>query len=407
MAALAKALRTEVMADMDLRGLAQVLRSKGRGRDTVLAHITPREADMLKRMGGRGSTNPETGLPEFEEDYGAAFDFPSGFEGGAPLYSPPVASTGQEAGSDPEGQFAPAPVQPFDAQEYAGAYGLPGGAEAGGYEPGAYSLTAPGAQSALQSALDGVPGRMGGDGTPAPPPGTTPGALAVGGAAPPGSDQQYGPTQPPAPGAGAPAAGAAPTKDTSFLANVQRMLSDPATLARLGLGIGGTALGQLAAQRAQAQANRTMGADRATISAAQQQLRDLGAQYQQIGQEQIGAARRGELTPMSAQAYQAAQAQLAQQTARMGGVGQMQATGSLERLRQQLLSNQMSSGLSISNIGDQYVRQAIQSGLQGNLAVNQAARNYAQQIAQMQGQLYRGLGGVLGGTPSIQSPTTV
>lgn len=395
MAALAKALRTEVMADMDLRGLAQVLRSKGRGRDTVLAHITPREADMLKRMGGRGSTNPETGLPEFEEDYGAAFDFPSGFEGGAPLYNAPAMPTGQEAGSDPEGLYAPTggvvettpgqgPDAPFGGG-YQMEYGPPQPAVSGG-------------QAALQASLDDAARRMGGDGTPAPPPGTTPAALAVN--RDDGAASAFG-------SGGAPAAGAAPTKDTSFLANVQRMLSDPATLARLGLGIGGTALGQLAAQRAQAQANRTMGADRATISAAQQQLRDLGAQYQQIGQEQIGAARRGELTPMSAQAYQAAQAQLAQQTARMGGVGQMQATGSLERLRQQLLSNQMSSGLSISNIGDQYVRQAIQSGLQGNLAVNQAARNYAQQIAQMQGQLYRGLGGVLGGTPSIQSPTTV
>jgi len=31
----------------------------------VLAHISPFEADMLKRMGGKGSINPETGLPEF------------------------------------------------------------------------------------------------------------------------------------------------------------------------------------------------------------------------------------------------------------------------------------------------------------------------------------------------------
>jgi hypothetical protein len=37
----------------------------GRQGDTMLAHITPQEAMMLKRMGGSGSINPYTGLPEF------------------------------------------------------------------------------------------------------------------------------------------------------------------------------------------------------------------------------------------------------------------------------------------------------------------------------------------------------
>jgi hypothetical protein len=38
----------------------------GRHGDTMLAHINPREADMLKRMGGSGSINPNTGLPEYK-----------------------------------------------------------------------------------------------------------------------------------------------------------------------------------------------------------------------------------------------------------------------------------------------------------------------------------------------------
>jgi len=49
----------------DLAGLAQLLRSKGRGKDTILAHINPQEAALLKRAGGSGEPNPETGLPEF------------------------------------------------------------------------------------------------------------------------------------------------------------------------------------------------------------------------------------------------------------------------------------------------------------------------------------------------------
>jgi hypothetical protein len=48
-----------------LAGAAEALRQQGRGGDTVLAHINPQEAAMLKAMGGSGTINPATGLPEF------------------------------------------------------------------------------------------------------------------------------------------------------------------------------------------------------------------------------------------------------------------------------------------------------------------------------------------------------
>jgi len=44
---------------------ARYLASQGRGEDTVLAHINPAEARMLKSRGGSGTINPATGLPEF------------------------------------------------------------------------------------------------------------------------------------------------------------------------------------------------------------------------------------------------------------------------------------------------------------------------------------------------------
>ena len=53
------------MAEGGLADVAQYLASKGRNGDTMLAHITPEEAQMLKSMGGSGTINPETGLPEF------------------------------------------------------------------------------------------------------------------------------------------------------------------------------------------------------------------------------------------------------------------------------------------------------------------------------------------------------
>ena len=38
----------------------------GRGGDTMLAHITPDEAEILRLLGGAGTTNPYTGLPEYK-----------------------------------------------------------------------------------------------------------------------------------------------------------------------------------------------------------------------------------------------------------------------------------------------------------------------------------------------------
>ena len=50
---------------VSLKKEASKVAAAGRGGDTILAHINPMEADMLKRMGGRGTINPKTGLPEF------------------------------------------------------------------------------------------------------------------------------------------------------------------------------------------------------------------------------------------------------------------------------------------------------------------------------------------------------
>jgi len=49
----------------ELKPIAKAIASYGRNGDTMLAHITPAEARMLRRRGGSGTTNPHTGLPEF------------------------------------------------------------------------------------------------------------------------------------------------------------------------------------------------------------------------------------------------------------------------------------------------------------------------------------------------------
>jgi len=53
-----------------LRVTARKLQAAGRGGDSMLAHINPREAEMLRRMGGAGTVNPNTGLREYKEGGG-------------------------------------------------------------------------------------------------------------------------------------------------------------------------------------------------------------------------------------------------------------------------------------------------------------------------------------------------
>jgi hypothetical protein len=61
-----KSARPEIPEEMQFAegGLA-TLADYGRNGDTRLAHITPSEARMLRRKGGSGTINPDTGLPEY------------------------------------------------------------------------------------------------------------------------------------------------------------------------------------------------------------------------------------------------------------------------------------------------------------------------------------------------------
>jgi len=45
--------------------------AQGRGGDTMLAHINPREAQMLMSRGASGTINPATGLPQFKSAWGS------------------------------------------------------------------------------------------------------------------------------------------------------------------------------------------------------------------------------------------------------------------------------------------------------------------------------------------------
>ena len=49
----------------ELTPVSKAIADYGRNGDTMLAHITPAEARMLRRKGGSGTINPKTGLPEY------------------------------------------------------------------------------------------------------------------------------------------------------------------------------------------------------------------------------------------------------------------------------------------------------------------------------------------------------
>jgi gas vesicle protein len=46
-------------------GIGDVLASKGRNGDTMMAHVNPQEMQLLQSVGGSGTINPATGQPEF------------------------------------------------------------------------------------------------------------------------------------------------------------------------------------------------------------------------------------------------------------------------------------------------------------------------------------------------------
>jgi len=81
-----------------LADAAKALQAKGRGKDTILAHITPQEAEMLRKAGGLGTTNPYTGLRE----YGFFKDVWNGVKS----VGQSVVNTVKEVASSPIGRIA-------------------------------------------------------------------------------------------------------------------------------------------------------------------------------------------------------------------------------------------------------------------------------------------------------------
>ena len=107
--------------------------AQGRNGDTMLAHINPREANLLQSLGGSGSVNPYTGLREFYDS-----SAPGGMDGGM---------DGTEGDGDSAGGFAspdvnaePPGMEDFDVSTSFFGMGQPTFSPAGTQSPSGYGV---------------------------------------------------------------------------------------------------------------------------------------------------------------------------------------------------------------------------------------------------------------------------
>ena len=399
---IARLLRTDVMADIDVPAIAQFLQSQGRRGDSVLAHINPKEAALLKKMGGAETVNPVTGLPEYFQitDYGsgfgsdydqtvanyqqprqrgdlyeaATFDLEArqspfyGEYGGAltpyayeaPTLTPPdIDPTQYYAGRSYEGSAFPyEAAKSIDDPAFSETYrymrdpvsGIP--EFPSGMSARMSLLTPEQKASAVREAniaavteLDPVQIRRGQQ-------------LRDIETARKVADQ-YGVEDKGAIGRG--------IDDLEKSTGLKRE-----TLARLGLAGLGALQGVYAARQAAEQGRE-----------ARRETEAIARPYRQRGQELLEQAQRGELNPQEQQSLQALRARLAQGAEARGGVGAAQAAAQIEAFRQNLLQNKFDYAQKISNIGDQLMLGAIRTGLEADRYAANLSNTYFTNMARI------------------------
>ena len=329
------------LLNTDLSRMAEEVRRAGRGKDTMLAHITPKEAALLKARGGRGSINPQTGLPEFEDD---SENYGYGYEGAPftqPVAQPQTETPYQPSGYPSEGEFGAG--QPIGGQGFGGvepAYGL---AEFQQAQP-----------SAVMPRLDLI-----------------------------GSGQGFGATEPIELGvaggmAGAP--GVPAPQEKPLLGRAQEFLKTP-----LGYGALGGIPAILQARRAAGQAR-----------GLQAELGKLGQEARTTGQQLVQQARAGQLPAAQQQALEAQRLAAMQNLQRRGvtdSTAMQQVENQLAQQRAAFIDQTLNEGMRLINVADQYTAQAIRAGYQADAQAQQLLGNFFQNYMR-----------VLGGQPQTPPP---
>ena len=327
------------------RELAEMLRQMGRGRDTILAHITPEEAQMLMDMGGSGEINPNTGLPEFQEDYGQLLA--SEFNEFDPYMGQPVTSA--SGGISPEAeayytsQRGAAPIdmtgfrQP-NPLEPAGMAPMPSGFR--------FDMNVPSATQRVDitSPVYREP-------------------FAV-------TQRDFLPEVPEQPGFLRTAAQG--IEDTASQA--RQLAREYPTVARL-LSTGATTLPALIASvRARRDAQKS--AD---------ELRRLGAPLRQQGEALRQQALAGNLTPQQAAAQEASRARLRQASSSRGattGTQQAMIEGQLARSRSEQSQTNLNNAVKLLNLANAYDEEAIRTSLAANQRINDRLANVFANLGQ-------------------------
>jgi len=309
---MAKQLAALLGGGLDLKALAEMLRRQGRGQDTILAHITPQEAALLKSRGGAGTMNPATGLPEFENG-----DFLGSYEDMAPA---------EQQGFDNQ-VFSPETVsQPIDMSN-AFIYSAP----ADTMEP---AQTQPQFEPAMTRSFAPQMAAM---------PNEFVGPQQVRDFKQEAIDQGVAPGR---------------SFEDMLKTGAKQVLGTREGLAGLG-----TAAALFQARQAGQQARRM-----------QQELSQIGAPNRALGQEMIARGQRGELTPVQQQQMAALDARQKQQLAQRGltsGTAQQQQQARMQEMQQRGAQDLIDQGIKIAGIGDQYQAAAIRAGY----AADQATRD--------------------------------
>jgi len=376
---------------IDMAGLAQLIRDQGRGRDTVLAHITPKEAALLKSRGGRGSINPKTGLPEYDDGDVGGIDTSSvdtsgggGGQGGGGVaadqsfYSQFSQPTQTDTGiQSPFGYNQPTPVTPdvvtptaasdgYDMSQYASQPAPTISSQAtdsGGFAPGAQTVVGPqdtvtadtsgaggGGTSWMKDLVSGLGGAAG--------------LLKLAGTAGVGA-------------LGANYAQQAAQQGQSVASQIGQLA--PAINARAAGAQ--TSLGNIAnqAQNYGQQAVSAIGQVIPQLQTIGQNVTALGQPLSDQGTALMSQAQSGALTPANQAALDALRAQAQQNISARGGVGAMQAGQAEANLRAQLAQQEFQQGQQVYQAGAQYALQGQSLAAQAaNLGLSQAQVALAQ-----------------------------
>ena len=352
MATLAKLLQV----DMSLPDMAKRLAAAGRGKDSILAHINPKEMALLKKHGGSGKTNPKTGIIEFDDsedatpmaDYASSHQMPAESDQTSRDIAPTINVTeAAPAGLQTDMSVARSPISP---------------AVSGGG----------------QSTITADDGNLGGGGT-----GTPTQATTTTGTVTPGVvNGNIGGQVPAAPQQKTPGFMEKLKGYSDEAAKFNKMLEPFAPYAKFGAGALALQQGQQAANKQ----NAAAAANEAEVRKLADPYRAQAEKIAQQGQQMLQMGQQGGLTAAQQQKLETQRAQAMQQQAQAGitgGTAAQETEAMIQRQAAQFAQDNVTQGLqlisqaqSISGTADKLIQEAIRTGYTQSVDASKLATDF-------------------------------